>query len=284
MHGNKQSAEQWINTAVSGIRFWLDRESVEEELRGHLEDKTADLERIFHLTHEEAEEMALKQMGDPVTIGTELARIHRPWIGRLWLVSQIMVVLLLLMTVGTWVNSHEVPFNNVKQDLLGWEYGESVMFDPWRWVDRKNCESLQVLELERPEIQVGQYTVTVEKAQLWHYDDIEPKLDEYRIVYVRFRVVYDKPWEVPGYLLSNLWAEDNAGATIISQEDYFYRNAPRQWAAHMSVERLSDRPFESVYHVIARDVSPQATEITLHYDEVGAQFALPISLEGVVVQ
>lgn len=97
MSEKKQKVDQWIKTAVSGIRFKPDRKAVEEELRGHLEDKTADLERIFYLSHEEAEEMALKQMGDAEEIGREMANIHRPWLGWLWQVSQTMVFILLCL-------------------------------------------------------------------------------------------------------------------------------------------------------------------------------------------
>ena len=38
----------WLDTAVSGIRFGPDRKAVRAELEGHIEDKTADLQRIFH--------------------------------------------------------------------------------------------------------------------------------------------------------------------------------------------------------------------------------------------
>ena len=37
----------WLDTAVSGIRFGPDRKAVRAELEGHIEDKTADLQRIF---------------------------------------------------------------------------------------------------------------------------------------------------------------------------------------------------------------------------------------------
>lgn len=47
--------QDWLNTAVSGIRFKLDQEAVEEELREHFEDKVVDLQRMYRLSQEEAE-------------------------------------------------------------------------------------------------------------------------------------------------------------------------------------------------------------------------------------
>ena len=39
--------QTWLDTAVKGIRFGPDRRAVRAELAGHLEDKSADLRRIF---------------------------------------------------------------------------------------------------------------------------------------------------------------------------------------------------------------------------------------------
>ena len=93
--------QTWLNTAVSGIRFKPDRKAVEEELRGHFEDKVADLQRVFHISQEEAEEMALERMGDAEKIGREMAKIHKPWLGWLWQASQAA----LLVSVILWLLS-----------------------------------------------------------------------------------------------------------------------------------------------------------------------------------
>ena len=103
--GPELSPDQWLDTAVRGIRFGPDREAVRAELYGHLEDKIADLRRIFpDLKREEAEDMALSQMGDPDAIGRELARLHRPWLGYLWRASRwasVTAAVLLALTLLT---------------------------------------------------------------------------------------------------------------------------------------------------------------------------------------
>ena len=72
----------WLDTAVSGIRFGPDRKAVRAELEGHIEDKTADLQRIFPgIPEEEARERALSGMGDPEELKISLAKVHRPRAG-----------------------------------------------------------------------------------------------------------------------------------------------------------------------------------------------------------
>lgn len=80
MERKNEAAVSWLDTAVGGIRFGPDRAAVREELEAHMEDKAADLQRIFPgISREEAEERALSEMGDPAEIGKELARVHKPW-------------------------------------------------------------------------------------------------------------------------------------------------------------------------------------------------------------
>jgi len=98
MSGEKTPWQEWLSQAVSGIRFAPDREEVRRELLDHLEDKAADLERIFpDMTRREAEEMALDQMGDADVLGKELARIHKPWLGYLWRASRVLLGLALVV-------------------------------------------------------------------------------------------------------------------------------------------------------------------------------------------
>ena len=99
MDEKRNIAQEWLETATKGIRFGPDRLAVETELREHLEDKTADMARIFHIEGEEAEREALKRMGDPEEIGKKLASIHKPWLGYLWMASRVLRFILLILAV-----------------------------------------------------------------------------------------------------------------------------------------------------------------------------------------
>ena len=90
--------DRWLDQAVSGIRFGPDRAAVRAELEAHMEDKAADLQRIFpDISREETEERALSEMGNPAEIGKELARVHKPWLGWLWQFSRFLALAALLL-------------------------------------------------------------------------------------------------------------------------------------------------------------------------------------------
>ena len=94
---------RWLDRAAAGIRSRPDREAVRAELEAHLEDKTADLVRIFpDLGRQEAERQSVEQMGDAEEIGKELARLHRPWPRYLWQASRVLLTagLLWLLAIG----------------------------------------------------------------------------------------------------------------------------------------------------------------------------------------
>lgn len=69
--------EEYLNTVTGQMRCVKAREAVEEELCSHIEEAARTYEE-FGLSREEACRRAVEQMGDPVEIGVELDRIHRP--------------------------------------------------------------------------------------------------------------------------------------------------------------------------------------------------------------
>lgn len=94
------SVLEWLDIAVSGIRFGPDRVAVRKELDGHIEDRMADLRRIFpNIPQEEACARALSAMGDPEELKISLARVHRPWLGWLWTASRYLLCLVLLVNL-----------------------------------------------------------------------------------------------------------------------------------------------------------------------------------------
>lgn len=93
----------WLDTAVSGIRFGPDRRAVRAELEGHIEDKMADLQRIFpDIPPDEARDRALAGMGDPKELKISLAKVHKPWLGWLWRASQVLLAATVLLAAWNW--------------------------------------------------------------------------------------------------------------------------------------------------------------------------------------
>lgn len=116
--------DAWLNTAVSGIGFYYDREEVRQELYDHFEDKTLDLIRIYpKISESEAEELALARMGDAQELKEELARIHKPWVGNLWAVSVWLLFLavfaLILISLFVLKLLYDNYIRSIVLDLLG---------------------------------------------------------------------------------------------------------------------------------------------------------------------
>ena len=68
---------EYLKTITEQIRCEKAREGIAKELNGHIEDQKETFLKEG-MTETEAEEAAVREMGDPVAAGVELDRIHRP--------------------------------------------------------------------------------------------------------------------------------------------------------------------------------------------------------------
>lgn len=88
--------DRYLAALTSQIRNRHARIMVRQEMAGHLEDQTAAyLEE--GMAREEAEKKAVAQMGDPVSVGMDMDRIHRPRAG--W---NLILPILFLSILGLW--------------------------------------------------------------------------------------------------------------------------------------------------------------------------------------
>ena len=153
----------WLDTATAKIRFGPDRKAVRRELEAHLEDlrDASGLE----------EEAALQAMGNPAEIAEELGRIHRPWLGYLWRMSQLALagaavmycVLVILLAVRP--GAYRLLPGRALYNYLTWESG-TVM------------EQNLLEEREIPcgeTIKTGGYTIRAERVVLQEVDDEGPQ-------------------------------------------------------------------------------------------------------------
>ena len=69
--------KKYIQTVTEQIRCKRALPLVTKELEGHIEDQKSDYMKAG-MNVEEAEEAAVLEMGDPVEVGVEMDRIHRP--------------------------------------------------------------------------------------------------------------------------------------------------------------------------------------------------------------
>lgn len=197
----------WLNIATSGIRFGPDRAAARRELAEHIEDRTADLMRIFpDISEEEAGERALAAMGDAWELKKELARVHTPWLGWLWRCTQALVWGLMALTL---IASLNTGLDFLWEQQYRWEetqrsraVGRALYEDG---VPDWEGERLAVLQVDGEE-RLGRAVISVSKAARWR----EPERD---CLILRLRITWDRPWEVNDMAISCLWAEDDLGNT-----------------------------------------------------------------------
>ena len=86
----------WKATVLERVRFRPDRQAIAVELTAHYEDHVRDLERLDY-PPELAKQRALDAMGDPELIGRALDRVHKPWLGWLWMASRALLTMACLL-------------------------------------------------------------------------------------------------------------------------------------------------------------------------------------------
>ena len=69
--------EEYLHTLTEQIRCKMARGTIEQEINDHIEDQKAEF-LSEGMSQTEAEEAAVREMGDPVEVGLEMDRIHRP--------------------------------------------------------------------------------------------------------------------------------------------------------------------------------------------------------------
>ena len=153
---------KWAERATAKIRFRPDRKAVVRELLEHIQD-LLDHYGETGMGEEAAEAAALAAMGDPESIADELGRLHRPWLGYLWRVSQG----LLLAAIGVCLVLCAIRvFSSPRlYDLPGWE-----VYDRLTW--RAEAVIGEPGEAEEYELipsgltSTGGYTIRAERAVL----------------------------------------------------------------------------------------------------------------------
>lgn len=88
----------WCRIATGRIRYKPDRKAVSDELYGHLED-AYDACIAKGMTPEEAEAKTLETMGRAEDIAPQLAAIHKPFWGFVLRASQILLIVLLVLSL-----------------------------------------------------------------------------------------------------------------------------------------------------------------------------------------
>ena len=277
--GEKQErtpAESWLDKATAGIRFGPDRKEVRRELEEHLEDKALDLQRIFpDLTAEEAKERAASEMGDPAEIGKELAKVHKPWLGRLWMFSRVLLVCSVVLSFFLLLQL-ALLLLAVPVALLsggGREVSPAASPVEEQYGDQGTLNYLGELE-ESGVVQAGEYTFTAGSGELWSLTGNGARR---YVAAVPLEVRHDRPGEMLYFTVwDRMWAEDGQGSRLP-----FLSDPPEgeDVGNCIWITEGSRGVFRDSYTLFLELPSLEAEQVFLRYDQFGVDFTLPISLE-----
>lgn len=165
----------WRATVLAQVRFWPDRKDIEKELTAHYEDHVRDLERLDY-PWKLAEQRALDAMGDPEEIGKALDRVHKPWLGWLWVASRAVLILALVTALflgaepmGQWL--HRAKNSFFPPEDLGM-YQEELSH--YQTINQEAGREVYEVwgTLTGEAVPIGEdYTLSVVKGCWWKYQD-----------------------------------------------------------------------------------------------------------------
>jgi hypothetical protein len=90
--------ENYLKQILSEIRFPFDRPLIKKELEEHL-DESIEYYTVSTVTLEEAESLAIHDFGEPKEIGKLLNKVHKPFLGWIWILSKYGLIVLMILTV-----------------------------------------------------------------------------------------------------------------------------------------------------------------------------------------
>ena len=276
MERDQMNGFQWLYIATRGIRFRPDRAAVRAELAAHLEDKQADLQRIFpEMSREEAERRAVESMGDAWEVRKQLAKIHRPWLGYLWRLSQVLAVLACLWLVSFGLLQGEDAYLGDNPYSEWWDVddlpGAAVMGDDddLRYLPGDDPNQLLALEIGQTEQVAGQ-NVSLRRAALWQGEDgLE--------LYLYLRVDTWRFWERG--VLREEWmkvTDDRGNCYVLGGESGEH---PEDGSLMNGLSMEGYGPFHSGYEVYIRNLDPEAQWIYLDYGPTQPLVSFAIELK-----
>lgn len=260
---------RWSYEASRYIRFKPDRDQVYQELLSHLYDKANDYE-ASGMKREAAMLATIEAMGDATELGLIMRKIHKPYLGYLWRLSKVLLILSIL-----WISIVCIKvggFGNMVDEL-------KPQKDYWE-ENREYYEMDSSYELiadisPNCEATIEAYQLSVPKALHWRLTyEYEGKQYQEEIFRFIINAKHSPFLDAPSGILDHLTAIDNLGNYYANVSEYM---RVRSVVGNLSVERI----FSSQFEMWIDDLSPDAEWIELHYDYQGRSFKLRIpTIEG----
>lgn len=119
--------DEFLKEVLSFVKFSFDRDDIKAELKNHILDK-ADYYTEQGFDRETAEKKSIDDMGDAKNIGMELNKQHNPFIGWLWKITNVFLVLFIIVNVfvtvipliaslGIFVSVEDIPDSEIVYEI-----------------------------------------------------------------------------------------------------------------------------------------------------------------------
>jgi len=188
----------WYKQVERQIRFWPDRKAIQKELADHYWDHVRDLQRVGY-EPELSYRRGLRAMGDPEEVGRALDRAHKPWLGWLWMLSRMAVLLTAAMLVvnlaaGVYGNGQNILDDlHVSAELSDYEADGPGFLGAASPLWESEWQRTALLSGSPGEWSNGNYTVTVPYASIWQEE--RPNGKEYRWLSMVLRAEKRRFWD-----------------------------------------------------------------------------------------
>lgn len=236
----------WLDAATKKIYFRPDRKAVRRELEAHLED----LREVSGLD----EDAALKEMGDPEAIAEELGRLHRPWLGYLWRVSQLALLGAAVMycLVLAMLAARPGYLYRAIPGMRLYHYLQADMdtIDPARVLEERVLSPSTVLE-------TGGYTISLDQAVFRRISASDgPQWN----LYIALDITSSR-WEEP----LDYWFSLSGGRTDTGPMEYGFTRNTSHWGFWQKYAiKLKDVPEDAAW--VELDLGYGEWKRTLHFD------------------
>ncbi|WP_157668759.1 permease prefix domain 1-containing protein [Lachnoclostridium phytofermentans] len=258
----------WCHEASRYICFKPDRVEVYQELLAHIFDKVNDFENCG-MKREEAMKAAVEEMGDATEIGLMMRKIHKPYLGYLWRVTQVLLVLsfLLIFYVCRQAGGIRNMIEELKPQKDYWEQNREVY-------DRDSAYELVADLTPNCEARIDGYQLSIPKVVHWKFEYEEDgkvyQSDTFKFI---VKAKHSPFLDAPKGILEHLTAIDNLGNYYTDVSGY--TRGPSV-VGNLTVKRL----FSSQFEMWVDKLSPDAEWIELQYDFLGRSFRLRIPTIG----
>ncbi len=208
-------ANNWLYHATCKIRFAEDRDAVRQELREHLEDEIAAVQEATEVSQDDAEKIVVQRMGDADEVGERLAAVHTPWMGALWRLSKVLLVLACILVIfsairertNNWAYNFELfstePLSEVKSTPTD---GRRVIPGPALFVPGEDPDQETAFSCEE-QVKVGTQTVKLRNCAIWR------TAENHTDLFLHIRLEDHRFWEI-GQLMGGLFTvADGRGNT-----------------------------------------------------------------------